>query len=131
LPAALTIGAEVIAAEHAVKFLAQNLQKNVRAPRRRNLEEGEKRRPEAPGPIAVAIVVVARLVDVDLRLFGQEGQQFFIRNLQTVADLGTEFGQIATTDTNLDYVAQELAYGREGRACQELMGFLRFLQALV
>ncbi len=60
----LAIGAEIVTAQHAVEFLAQNLEQHVTATRGRNLVDREKIRPKTPGPHPLAILLVARFVYV-------------------------------------------------------------------
>ena len=109
----LAIGAEVIAAEHAVEFRAQDFEQNVGTARRRNLEEREEWGAEAPGPEGFAVVFVTGFVDVELRLCGQQLEQQLVGDLEAVGDLGAELGQLPATDGQSDHVAQELADGRE------------------
>src|SRR5262249_33169886 len=110
----LAIGAEVVATQEAIELLAENVDEDIGTARRVDAEQREERRPEAPGPQALALVGVAGLIDVEDGLIGQGRQQFLVSGFEAGADLLYQLGQLAPADGDLHYVAQELADGGKG-----------------
>src|SRR4051794_12115586 len=55
-------------------------------------------RPKAPGPQPAAILLVARLIDIEPRLGRQVLQQFLIGSLQRLANRAEDLGQWPTRD---------------------------------
>ena len=107
----LAVGAEVVAAQKTVEFLAQHGDEHVGTARRIDAEQREEGSAEAPGPQPVPLVGVPGLVDVEARFAGQDGQHFLVGLLQAGADLGHQLGQIPAADRDADHVAQVLTDG--------------------
>jgi len=64
------IGREVVAAQHTVELRAQDLDQHVAAAGRVDLEQRVQPGPEAPGPLPLAVLLVAGLIDIQPRLAG-------------------------------------------------------------
>ena len=103
------VGREIVAAQQAVEFLAQQLQEHLRAAGLVDLEEGEELRPQAPGPPRLAVVLVPGLIDVEPFLAGQEGREFLVRPLEGLRHLAEHLGQLPARDRHPQHIAAELA----------------------
>src|SRR3954454_12582394 len=109
-----TIGREVVATQDPIELRPQHLDQHVPATGRVDLEQRVQRSPETPGPLPVAVLLVAGLIDVQPRLAGQVVEQLLIRSLQRPADLADDPGELPTRDRHPDDITEELADGREG-----------------
>ncbi len=109
----LAVGTEVVTSQDAVKFSAQNLDQDLGAPRRCDLEHGKERGSETPSPHALAAVFVPGLVHIQKRLVREDAQQQFVCLLHAPAHLGDELSKLPTTDGHAGDVTQELANGGE------------------
>jgi hypothetical protein len=65
------VGREGVAAQDPVELRPQHLDQHVAAAGRVDLEERVQPGPEAPGPLPLAVLLVAGLIDVEPRLAGQ------------------------------------------------------------
>jgi site-specific DNA recombinase len=109
-----TRGGEVVTAQHPVELRPQDRDQHVRTACRIDLEQRVQTGPKAPGPLPLAVLLVAGLIDVEPRLAGEVVEQLLIRSLQRPADLGDDPGQFAARDRHPHDVAEELADGGVG-----------------
>ena len=105
----LVVGGEVVAAEHAVEFLAEHVEQDLRAAGLVDLEEHVQFGPEHPGPELPAVVLVARLVHVDRLLQRQPAEQFGVGCVERGGGLRDDLAQVAAGDAFTQHVAHELA----------------------
>src|SRR6202035_1523924 len=68
---------------------------------------------KAPGPHALAVLLVAGLVDVEMRFVRQAIQKFLIGLLQRTSHLSDDRRQLPARDRQTDDIADELPDGRE------------------
>ena len=116
----LAVGREVVAAEHAGKLPAQGVNQHLGAARRVDAKEGVEFGPEDPGPQSVAVFLVSRLVDVQVRLLGQPVRQGLVGRPQGDARLADHLGQLPPREAEPQHVAAEAGGGREGAVADAL-----------
>src|SRR5918998_6272391 len=115
-----TVRGEVVTPQDPVELRDQHLDQYVGAAGRVDLEQRIQPGAEAPGPLPVAVLLVAGLIDVQPRLAGQVVEQLLIGSLQRPADLGDDPGQFAARDRHPHDVAEELADGGVGGVARPL-----------
>ena len=113
LPHVLAVGAEIIAAQHAVELLAEHRHQHLRSPRLVDAKEGVKLGAEAPSPELLAILLVPCLVDVQHGFARQPLEQLGIRLGQRLTHFANQLGQVAPRHLDADDITQELADGAE------------------
>ena len=73
----------VVAADHPVESRTEDIEQDLGAACFVNSEEGVLRRPEAPGPELVAVVLVSGFVNAEVRLEGKQSQEFVVDGRQS------------------------------------------------
>ena len=73
-----------------------------------NFENDEVFGAKAPGPITVAVFLMAGLVGIDVRLLGQQGQQLRVGLGEGLGGFLIQFGQVTAGNLQAQHVAKEV-----------------------
>ena len=108
------IGREVIAAENAVKLLAQRVHQHLGVTVGIDAIQGIQLGTETPGPPALLVATVSGLIHVEDIFVGQQQQQFLVRLRQRLANLAENIAQFSARNGHADDVTEKDADRRVG-----------------
>ena len=98
---------EVIAAEDAIEFFAEDIGQDIRAPRLVDTKEGEELRTKTPSPELFAALLVPRLVDVHRPFVGKLIPQLRVWFFQSAAHLADDLGDHPGTEGHSQNLTEE------------------------
>lgn len=81
---------------------------DLAAPRWLNPKYGEHGCSKTPGPQALAILLMPRLVNIQPVLLGKQVMQLVVAGFQAVTDLGAQLAKLSPADRDSNHVTQEL-----------------------
>src|SRR5260370_28489584 len=121
---------KVIAAEHAIEFLAQYLHQHVGAAGWIDFDNSVQARVKTPGPPLLAIFAVTCLIHIQHRSRREILQERFIGSIQCFTDFANDLGQMTTGNDRqlLPARLRPLLQRREGRSLLEVLEMDRLVQ---